>query len=191
MADTYNKEFLGTAIGSNLGNGVFNATGNGMITYGHIRDIERLRRVEGFNVWCKGYDPSYMRQTILTNYNVPIRIGEAIVIPGDAVLAVGLTDFGAARVEQLPSRGMLSLIEKISEKDGSIGCAVFSSLEDLEGYMEYGKDKLILLNVKSGEPITYYVGAGWSQDERLDEFSYKWPNVIQATKYESLNVLYR
>lgn len=87
VADTYNKEFLGTAIGSNLGNGVYNATGNGMITYGHIRDIERLRKVEGFNVWCKGYDPSYMRQTILTNYNVPIRIGHAIVIPGDVVLA--------------------------------------------------------------------------------------------------------
>lgn len=87
VADTYNKEFLGTAIGSNLGNGVFNATGNGMITYGHIRDIERLRKIEGFNVWCKGYDPSYMRQTILTNYNVPIRIGKATVIPGDVVLA--------------------------------------------------------------------------------------------------------
>ena len=87
VADTYNKEFLGTAIGSNLGNGVYNATGNGMITYGHIRDIERLRKIEGFNVWCKGYDPSYMRQTILTNYNVPIRIGKATVIPGDVVLA--------------------------------------------------------------------------------------------------------
>lgn len=87
VADTYNKEFLGTAIGSNLGKGVFSATGNGMVTYGHIRDMERLRKLEGFNVWCKGYDPSYMRQTILTNYNVPVRIGKAIVLPGDAVLA--------------------------------------------------------------------------------------------------------
>ena len=58
-----------------------------MITYGHIRDIERLRRIEGLNIWCKGFDPSYMRQTILTNYNIPIRIGKATVIPGDAVLA--------------------------------------------------------------------------------------------------------
>ena len=87
VADTYNKEFLGTAIGSNLGKGVYSATGNGMVTYGHIRDMERLRKLEGFNVWCKGYDPSYMRQTILTNYNVPVRIGKAIVLPGDAVLA--------------------------------------------------------------------------------------------------------
>lgn len=87
VSDTYNKEFLGTAVGSNLGNGVFNATGNGLITYGHIRDIERLRRVPGLNIWMKDYDPSYMRQTILVNYNVPIRIGHATVLPGDAVLA--------------------------------------------------------------------------------------------------------
>ena len=87
VADTYNKEFLGTVIGSNLGKGVFEATGNGVITYGNIRDIERLRRIPGFNAWIKGYDPSYMRQTVLTNYNVPIRIGHATVLPGDVVLA--------------------------------------------------------------------------------------------------------
>lgn len=87
VADTYNKEFLGTVIGSNLGKGVYEQTGNGVITYGNIRDIERLRRLPGFNSWFKAYDPSYMRQTILTNYNVPIRIGHATVLPGDAVLA--------------------------------------------------------------------------------------------------------
>lgn len=87
VADTYNKEFLGTAVGSNLGSGVFEKTGNGLITYGNIRDIERLRRIPGLNIWMKNYDPSYMRQTILTNYNVPIRIGHATVLPGDAVLA--------------------------------------------------------------------------------------------------------
>lgn len=87
VTDTYNKEWLGTAIGSNLGTGVFNATGNPMITYGHIRDIQRLQPIEGFNVWCKGFDPSYMRQTMLLNYNHPIRIGKAIVLPGDVVLA--------------------------------------------------------------------------------------------------------
>ena len=87
VTDTYNKEWLGTAIGSNLGTGVYNATGNPMITYGHIRDIQRLQPIEGFNVWCKGFDPSYMRQTMLLNYNHPIRIGKAIVLPGDVVLA--------------------------------------------------------------------------------------------------------
>lgn len=87
VADTYNKEWLGTVVGSNLGRGVFNATGNGLITYGHVRDIEGLREIEGFNAWTKGYDPSYMRQTMLTSYNVPIRVGKVTVIPGDVVLA--------------------------------------------------------------------------------------------------------
>lgn len=109
----------------------------------------------------------------------------------DVVLAVGLTDFGAAQVEQEPSRGALSLIEKISEKDGSIGCAVFASPEAVKGYAESGNDKLILLNVKNGEPITYYVGAGWSQDVRLDSFPYKWTTLIEATTYHNLNVLYK
>lgn len=38
-------------------------------------------------MWCKGFDPSYMRQTMLVNYNVPVRIGKAIAMPGDVVLA--------------------------------------------------------------------------------------------------------
>lgn len=87
VTDTYDKEWLGTAVGSNLGRGVYNATGNGLITYGHVRDIEGLRSIEGFNAWTKGYDPSYMRQTMLTAYNIPVRIGKATVLPGDVVLA--------------------------------------------------------------------------------------------------------
>lgn len=87
VADTYGKEWLGTVVGSNLGRGVYNRTGNGLITYGHVRDIEGLRKIEGFNAWTKGYDPSYMRQTLLVHYNVPIRIGKVTVIPGDVVLA--------------------------------------------------------------------------------------------------------
>ena len=109
----------------------------------------------------------------------------------DAVLAVGLTDFGAAEVSQDASKGMLSLIEEISEKDGSIGCAVVASPQKVNGFAQSGKDRLLLLNVKSGEPVTYYVGAGWSQDTRFDPFLYKWPKVIATTTYDSLEALYR
>lgn len=87
VTDTYAKEWMGTAVGSNLARGVYNATGNGIITYGHVRDIEGIRKIEGFNAWTKGYDPSYMRQTMLTSYNTPIRIGKVTVLPGDIVLA--------------------------------------------------------------------------------------------------------
>jgi regulator of RNase E activity RraA len=87
VADGYDKQSYGTIVGSNLGSGVWARSHRGAIVYGHIRDTEDLRKVEGFNAWVKGTDPSYMRKTILTTINAPIRIGEVTVLPGDAVLA--------------------------------------------------------------------------------------------------------
>lgn len=87
VADTYCKPHLGTVIGSNLGNGVYERSKRGGVFYGNVRDIDGLREIEGFNAWIKGTDPSYMRQTLLTTINAPTRIGKATVLPGDAVLA--------------------------------------------------------------------------------------------------------
>jgi len=87
VADGYDKQSYGTVVGSNLGNGVWARSHRGVIVYGHIRDTEDLRKIKGFNAWVKGTDPSYMRKTLLVSINAPIRIGEATVLPGDAVLA--------------------------------------------------------------------------------------------------------
>lgn len=87
VADGYNKPSYGTVVGSNLGNGVYARSKRGVVVYGHVRDMEGLRKIEGLNGWVKGSDPSYMRKTLLTGINVPIRIGHATVLPGDAVLA--------------------------------------------------------------------------------------------------------
>ncbi|WP_373517032.1 RraA family protein [Pricia sp.] len=87
VADGYGKPSYGTIIGSNLGSGVYNRTKNGVVFYGNVRDLENLRKIKGFNGWIKGTDPSYMRKTMLTSINAPIRIGHATVLPGDAVLA--------------------------------------------------------------------------------------------------------
>ena len=87
VADGYCKPSYGTVIGSNLGNGVFARSKRGAVIYGNVRDPEGLRKIEGFNSWIKGIDPSYMRKTLLTSINAPIRIGHATVLPGDAVLA--------------------------------------------------------------------------------------------------------
>lgn len=87
VADGYCKPSYGTVIGSNLGNGVYARSKNGVVIYGNVRDMEGLRKIDGFNGWVKGSDPSYMRKTLLTSINAPIRIGHATVLPGDAVLA--------------------------------------------------------------------------------------------------------
>jgi regulator of RNase E activity RraA len=87
VADGYGKIIDGTLIGDNLGNAIYAKSKNGVIFYGSVRDMEGLEKIEGFNAWVKGYDPSYIQEMMLGGINVPIRIGRATVLPGDAVLA--------------------------------------------------------------------------------------------------------
>ena len=87
VADSYGKIADGTLIGDNLGNAIYAKSHRGVIFYGSVRDVEGLDDIKGFNSWTKGNDPSYIQQMMLAGINVPIRIGRATVLPGDAVLA--------------------------------------------------------------------------------------------------------
>jgi 4-hydroxy-4-methyl-2-oxoglutarate aldolase len=87
VADGYGKIVDGTLIGDNLGNSIYTRGQRGVIFYGGVRDQEGLAEIEGFNGWVKGSDPSYIYQMMLTSINAPIRVGRAIVLPGDVVLA--------------------------------------------------------------------------------------------------------
>jgi 4-hydroxy-4-methyl-2-oxoglutarate aldolase len=87
VADSYGKIADGTLIGDNLGNAIYAKSKRGVIFYGSVRDVEGLDEIKGFNSWTKGSDPSYIQQMMLGGINIPVRIGRATVLPGDAVLA--------------------------------------------------------------------------------------------------------
>ncbi|MBT9332403.1 RraA family protein [Paracidobacterium acidisoli] len=87
VADGYGKVVDGTLIGSNLGNGIAAHTHNGFVFYGGIRDEAENREIPSFNGFYKGYDPSAWAQEELTCINCPVRIGRAVVLPGDLVIA--------------------------------------------------------------------------------------------------------
>lgn len=87
VADGYGRIVDGTLIGSNLGNAIYANSQNGFIFDGGVRDVAGLLDIEGFNGWYRGDDPSYLTEEMLTEINTPIRIGRAIVLPGDVVLA--------------------------------------------------------------------------------------------------------
>jgi len=87
VADCFGKVVDGTLIGDNLGNAIYANSGNGVIFDGGVRDLEGLEAIKGFNAWCRGADPSFLREVMLTAINVPIRIGKALACPGDVVLA--------------------------------------------------------------------------------------------------------
>jgi len=87
VADSYGKIADGTLIGDNLGNSIYAKSKRGIIFNGSVRDQEGLSEIKGFNGWFKGQDPSYIMQMSLVSINSPIRIGRAVVFPGDVVLA--------------------------------------------------------------------------------------------------------
>lgn len=87
VADGFGKIIDGTLIGDNLGNSIYRNSKNGVIFNGAVRDAEGLTKIDGFNAWVKGYDPSFIQEVMLGAINVPIRIGRTTVLPGDAVLA--------------------------------------------------------------------------------------------------------
>ncbi|HMH31689.1 MAG TPA: hypothetical protein VK543_01600 [Puia sp.] len=103
VADSYGKIVDGTLIGDNLGNAIYAKSHRGVVFYGSVRDIEGLEEIQGFNGWVKGYDPSYIQQMMLGGINVPVRIGRATVLPGDAVLAKkgGIVFIPAQYLEEL------------------------------------------------------------------------------------------
>ena len=87
VADGFGKVIEGTLIGSNLGNGIAAHTHTGFVFDGGIRDQEENREIPNFNGFYRGYDPSAWAQMELTAINAPVRIGRAVVLPGDLVLA--------------------------------------------------------------------------------------------------------
>ena len=103
VADGFGKVADGTLIGDNLGNSIYAKSHKGVIFYGAVRDVEGLSAIKGFNGWIKGTDPSYLLQSTLTSINNPVRIGRAIVLPGDVVLAkkYGTVFIPAYLVEEL------------------------------------------------------------------------------------------
>jgi len=114
VADGFGKIIEGTLIGSNLGNGIAAHTHTGFVFNAGIRDQEENREIPNFNGFYRGYDPSAWAQMELTSINAPIRIGRAIVLPGDLVLAK--TD-GVIFIPAILAEGAISSAEFTNLKD--------------------------------------------------------------------------
>ena len=87
VADCFGKVVDGTLIGDNLGNSIYAKSKNGVVFDAGVRDLEGLEAIEGFNACVRDFHPSYLMETMLMGINVPITIGQAVVMPGDVVLA--------------------------------------------------------------------------------------------------------
>jgi regulator of RNase E activity RraA len=89
VADCFGKINEGTLIGDNLGNAIFSRTGTGVVFDGAARDMQGLAAINGFNAYVRDFHPSFLKSVILIGLNTPIRIGAAVVLPGDLVMSEG------------------------------------------------------------------------------------------------------
>jgi len=86
VVDIFGKIKDGTFVGDNLGTSVRTRTRAGAVIHGGIRDYQGLVQLTDVNFFCRGLDPTAIADTTLAGINIPIRIGQATVLPGDVVL---------------------------------------------------------------------------------------------------------
>lgn len=106
VVDLFGKIEDGTFIGDNLGTAIAARAGTGLVVHGGIRDYERVRQLENFNVFCRGVHPSAILDVTLAEVNGPVRIGNATVLPGDVVLGTreGVSFIPAHLAEEVVTR---------------------------------------------------------------------------------------
>jgi regulator of RNase E activity RraA len=84
--DMKDKIYEGCPLGGNLTNLIANKTGQGAITFGGMRDLEQVIEIKDAQFYYRDTDPTPFMDTMLIGINVPVKIGAAVVMPGDIVL---------------------------------------------------------------------------------------------------------
>lgn len=114
VADAYGKIAGGPIMGSTLANSIFSKSGNGVVFDGSARDLQEISNMPGFNAFVRDFHPSFTEEMVLMGLNTPIRIGNAIVLPGDLVIA---TIEGVLFVPAHLAEEVVSVAEFVVRKD--------------------------------------------------------------------------
>ncbi|GAO45145.1 RraA family protein [Flavihumibacter petaseus] len=138
VADGSGKIAGGTLMGSTLATAIFSKSGNGVVFNGSARDLQEMQRIKGFNAFVRDFHPSFLEQMVLMGLNTPIRIGQAVVLPGDLVIG--------------QREGVLFIPAHLAEK-------VISTAEFV-----IRKDKFGFEMVRSGKYSTGQIDSQWSDD---------------------------
>ena len=158
VADGFGKIDGGTLIGSTLGNSIFAKTGTGVVFNGAARDLYGLAEIKGFNAMVRDFHPSFLQEMVLTGLNTPIRMGAAIVMPGDLVIG--------------NKEGVLFVPAHLAEM--VVATAEFVSMKD-----QFGFEML-----KSGKYSTGQIDSQWT--EEIKNHFLKWleqhPELGKMTK---------
>jgi len=85
VVDLFGKTDGGTFVGDKLAYYIWKTTGTGMVVDGGMFWLGKLIPT-GMPAYFRGTGPDSLNNVMLTGINIPIRIGNATVMPGDVVL---------------------------------------------------------------------------------------------------------
>jgi 4-hydroxy-4-methyl-2-oxoglutarate aldolase len=86
VVDLFGKKVGGTIVGDNLFFYVNQAThAGGLVVDGSVRDLNGISEID-MPAYFRSVDPTPIGNVMLTGINVPIRIGNVTVMPGDLVV---------------------------------------------------------------------------------------------------------
>jgi regulator of RNase E activity RraA len=86
VVDLFGKKDGGTVVGDNLFYYVMKATKNGgLVVDGSIRDLEGIFEMP-MPAYFRSANPSGIANVMVTGINIPVRIGNVTVMPGDLVV---------------------------------------------------------------------------------------------------------
>jgi len=86
VVDLFGKKVDGTIVGDNLFFYVNQAThGGGLVVDGSVRDLNGIAEID-MPAYFRSVDPTPIDNVMLTGINIPIRIGNVTVMPGDLVV---------------------------------------------------------------------------------------------------------
>src|SRR5215831_1573409 len=71
--------------GSNLHAAIYGATHTGVVVDGTIRDVEGIAELPT-QVYYRKAHPAAVTEVTVVGINIPVKVGEAVVLPGDVVL---------------------------------------------------------------------------------------------------------
>ena len=86
VVDMFGKKEQGTLVGDNLFYYIMRATkGAGMVVDGSVRDLEGISNMD-MPAYFRHAHPSAIGNMVLAGWNIPVRIGDTTVMPGDLVV---------------------------------------------------------------------------------------------------------
>lgn len=110
VVDLFGKIKDGVYAGDNLCTSIYAKSHTGLIVDGAVRDETGISEIKGMRVFVRGVDPSVIRDVTLMGINVPIRIGQVTVMPGDVAVSdpEGITFIPPSLVQEIVDEAQMT-----------------------------------------------------------------------------------